>query len=114
MIVLLFIPRVPLPLPDPPPPSVPDVPPPTPILPPHQSRIFRTLLPLAVLSIQMEEDPEYVFRFPDPEDSVGPPIIAFNDVSFNYPGTSGMRRDDRDMKGGRDHHTALLWVATAP
>ena len=34
----------------------------------------------------MEEDPEYVFRFPDPGEGVGAPIISFNNVSFNYPG----------------------------
>ena len=37
-------------------------------------------------ALQVEEDPEYVFRFPDPDDGVGPPIISFNNVSFGYPG----------------------------
>ncbi|GAX81005.1 hypothetical protein CEUSTIGMA_g8440.t1 [Chlamydomonas eustigma] len=35
---------------------------------------------------QVEEDPEYIFRFPDPGDGVGASVISFNDVSFNYPG----------------------------
>jgi hypothetical protein len=34
----------------------------------------------------MEEDPEYIFRFPDPGDGVGARVISFDDVSFNYPG----------------------------
>lgn len=32
----------------------------------------------------VQEDPEYVFRFPEP-DPVSPPILGFNDVDFNYP-----------------------------
>ncbi|KAK9806400.1 hypothetical protein WJX73_002265 [Symbiochloris irregularis] len=35
--------------------------------------------------IQMvEDDPEYIFRFPEPE-VVSPPILGFTDVDFNYP-----------------------------
>ncbi|KAL6757773.1 ABC transporter family protein [Haematococcus lacustris] len=49
-----------------------------------QSRI-KALERLADIEV-MEEDPEYVFRFPDPGEVVNPPIIAFNDVSFAYPG----------------------------
>ncbi len=41
---------------------------------------------LSTINVQVEEDPEYVFKFPDPEDQVSPPIISFNDVSFGYPG----------------------------
>lgn len=33
-----------------------------------------------------EKDPEYQFQFPDPGAPVSPPILGFNDVSFNYPG----------------------------
>ena len=32
------------------------------------------------------QDPEYIFSFPEPEGSAAPPIIAFNDVDFGYPG----------------------------
>jgi hypothetical protein len=34
----------------------------------------------------MEEDPEYIFRFPDPGEVINPPIIGFTDVSFGYSG----------------------------
>mmetsp|Transcript_19452 Transcript_19452/g.58771 ORF Transcript_19452/g.58771 Transcript_19452/m.58771 type:complete len:828 (+) Transcript_19452:417-2900(+) len=33
----------------------------------------------------IEEDPQYQFKFPDP-DPVAPPILGFNDVAFGYPG----------------------------
>ena len=36
------------------------------------------------LARMVQEDPEYVFRFPEP-DPVSPPILGFNDVDFNYP-----------------------------
>ncbi|EFJ43918.1 hypothetical protein VOLCADRAFT_65399 [Volvox carteri f. nagariensis] len=49
-----------------------------------QSRI-KALERMAEVEV-MEEDPEYVFSFPEPEGSAAPPIIAFNDVSFGYPG----------------------------
>ncbi|KXZ48205.1 hypothetical protein GPECTOR_29g111 [Gonium pectorale] len=49
-----------------------------------QSRI-KALERMADVEV-MEEDPEYVFTFPEPEGSAAPPIIAFNDVSFGYPG----------------------------
>ena len=34
---------------------------------------------------QLEVDSEYTFKFPEP-DPVAPPILAFNDVCFGYPG----------------------------
>ena len=37
------------------------------------------------LSRFIEEDPDYQFRFPEP-DTVSPPILGFHDVSFGYPG----------------------------
>eukprot|EP00197_Chlamydomonas_leiostraca_P008797 CAMPEP_0202864636 /NCGR_PEP_ID=MMETSP1391-20130828/4798_1 /ASSEMBLY_ACC=CAM_ASM_000867 /TAXON_ID=1034604 /ORGANISM="Chlamydomonas leiostraca, Strain SAG 11-49" /LENGTH=767 /DNA_ID=CAMNT_0049544399 /DNA_START=78 /DNA_END=2381 /DNA_ORIENTATION=- len=49
-----------------------------------QSRI-KALERMAEVSV-MEEDPEYIFRFPDPAEVINPPVIGFNDVSFNYPG----------------------------
>jgi ATP-binding cassette subfamily F protein 3 len=49
-----------------------------------QSRI-KALERMADVAV-VEEDPEYVFRFPDPGEAISPPIIGFNDVSFNYPG----------------------------
>ncbi|KAG2441206.1 hypothetical protein HYH02_010050 [Chlamydomonas schloesseri] len=49
-----------------------------------QSRI-KALERMAEVEV-MEEDPEYVFNFPEPEGSAAPPIIAFNDVDFGYPG----------------------------
>jgi len=49
-----------------------------------QSRI-KALERMAEVEV-IEEDPEYVFNFPDPPDPVSPPIIGFNDVCFNYPG----------------------------
>mmetsp|Transcript_18986 Transcript_18986/g.32470 ORF Transcript_18986/g.32470 Transcript_18986/m.32470 type:complete len:755 (+) Transcript_18986:110-2374(+) len=49
-----------------------------------QSRI-KALNRLADVEM-MEEDPEYIFRFPDPLEVINPPIISFSDVSFNYPG----------------------------
>jgi len=33
---------------------------------------------------QVEEDPDYIFRFPEPVGVIAPPVIAFNDVSFGY------------------------------
>ena len=33
----------------------------------------------------IEEDPEYIFRFPAAE-PVSPPILGFMDVDFGYPG----------------------------
>jgi ATPase subunit of ABC transporter with duplicated ATPase domains len=33
----------------------------------------------------VEEDPQYQFRFPEP-DTVSPPILGFHNVSFGYPG----------------------------
>lgn len=33
----------------------------------------------------VEEDPQYQFKFPDPGE-VAPPILGFNDVAFGYPG----------------------------
>ena len=33
----------------------------------------------------VEEDPEYIFKFPAAE-PVSPPILGFNDVDFGYPG----------------------------
>ncbi|PNW76832.1 hypothetical protein CHLRE_11g478128v5 [Chlamydomonas reinhardtii] len=49
-----------------------------------QSRI-KALERMAEVEV-MEEDPEYIFSFPEPEGSAAPPIIAFNDVDFGYPG----------------------------
>ncbi|KAG1664619.1 hypothetical protein FOA52_004494 [Chlamydomonas sp. UWO 241] len=49
-----------------------------------QSRI-KTLERMADVEM-IEEDPEYVFRFPVPDSMVAPPIIAFHNVSFGYPG----------------------------
>ncbi|KAG2423892.1 hypothetical protein HXX76_014945 [Chlamydomonas incerta] len=49
-----------------------------------QSRI-KALERMAEVEV-MEEDPEYIFSFPEPEGAAAPPIIAFNDVDFNYPG----------------------------
>ena len=40
----------------------------------------------------MQEDPEYVFKFPEP-DPVSPPILGFNDVDFNYPKGPTLFRD---------------------
>ena len=52
----------------------------------------------------MDKDPDYVFKFPDPEDQVSAPIISFNDVSFNYPGVEGgpARVDGRTGRGERE------------
>ncbi len=36
---------------------------------------------------------EYVFSFPEPEGNAAPPIIAFNDVSFAYPGGKELFKD---------------------
>lgn len=33
----------------------------------------------------IEDDPQYHFKFPDPE-VVAPPVLGFNDVAFGYPG----------------------------
>ncbi|KAG2491511.1 hypothetical protein HYH03_010088 [Edaphochlamys debaryana] len=49
-----------------------------------QSRI-KALERMAEVEV-MEEDPEYIFSFPEPEGNAAPPIIGFNDVSFGYPG----------------------------
>lgn len=40
----------------------------------------------------VEEDPEFVFKFPPP-DTVAPPIMGFNDVDFGYPGGPTLFRD---------------------
>ncbi|KAF5827580.1 P-loop containing nucleoside triphosphate hydrolase protein [Dunaliella salina] len=49
-----------------------------------QSRI-KALERMADVEV-VEQDSEYCFKFPDPGDTINPPIIGFNDVSFNYPG----------------------------
>ncbi|GIL87925.1 hypothetical protein Vretifemale_15973 [Volvox reticuliferus] len=56
-----------------------------------QSRI-KALERMAEVEV-MEEDPEYVFSFPEPEGAAAPPIIAFNDVSFGYPGGPKLFKD---------------------
>lgn len=33
----------------------------------------------------IEDDPQYHFKFPDPE-TVAPPVLGFNDVAFGYSG----------------------------
>jgi ATP-binding cassette subfamily F protein 3 len=51
-----------------------------------QSRI-KALTRMAEVTL-LEEDPESIFRFPEPADASGS-LISFNDVSFSYsPGTS--------------------------
>ena len=54
----------------------------------------------------MQEDPEYVFRFPEP-DPVSPPILGFNDVDFNY--TKGPTLF-RDLNFGLDMESRLAIV----
>lgn len=50
-----------------------------------QSRL-KALERLADVDIE-EEDPDYLFRFPDPAGGpVPPPVLSFNDVDFAYPG----------------------------
>ena len=54
----------------------------------------------------MQEDPEYVFRFPEP-DPVSPPILGFNDVDFNYPKGPTLFRD---LNFGLDMESRLAIV----
>ncbi|KAK9827792.1 hypothetical protein WJX74_002330 [Apatococcus lobatus] len=55
---------------------------------------------------EVEEDPEYVFRFPEP-DPVSPPILGFNDVDFNYPKGPTLFRD---LNFGLDMESRLAIV----
>lgn len=55
----------------------------------------------------LDEDPEYVFKFPDP-DQLAPPLIGFNDVSFTYPGTT--RTIFRNVNFGIDMESRLAIV----
>lgn len=54
----------------------------------------------------MEEDPQYQFRFPEP-DTVSPPILGFHNVSFGYPGG---RRLFHDLNFGIDMESRFAMV----
>ena len=41
----------------------------------------------------VEEDPQYLFRFPTPPDAVSPPVLSFTDVDFGYPGGPTLFKD---------------------
>ncbi|KAK9867268.1 hypothetical protein WJX84_007223 [Apatococcus fuscideae] len=55
---------------------------------------------------EVEEDPEYVFKFPEP-DPISPPILGFNDVDFNYPKGPTLFRD---LNFGLDMESRLAIV----
>ena len=54
----------------------------------------------------VEEDPQYQFRFPEP-DTVSPPILGFHNVSFGYPGG---RRLFHDLNFGIDMESRFAMV----
>lgn len=53
---------------------------------PHPVLFLAPCGPWPCPALPIPQDPEYVFSFPEPEGNAAPPIIAFNDVSFGYPG----------------------------
>eukprot|EP00899_Mesostigma_viride_P014881 jgi/Mesvir1/23394/Mv21089-RA.1 len=55
----------------------------------------------------VETDPEYVFRFPDPDEGPSPPVISFTDVWFNYPGGQFLFKD---LNFGIDMESRLAMV----
>ena len=54
----------------------------------------------------IEEDPQYQFRFPEP-DTVSPPILGFHGVSFGYP---GRRQLFHDLNFGIDMESRFAMV----